>query len=333
MISTDQNPDLVHGQLSLVLSDALHTLLKALRISSTAAGNAASAPVEAAIQLFESALDHCSTSEIPRAAGALAGAIEKSQTLNSVQDPIQGLRDMLSVTANTVATLCADNDEYRTRLDEIERQIEQTASFGEGRALRFRLSECLYGLRQAGARQRELMAQALAQLREQLGRVQSGQKLADTAPARDPLTNLEGRESAEQALADAIDRRKAAHAVAFVVGRVHQVNIRFGYATGNQVLLLARDHLASHLRSEDRLFRWSGPTFIALMERGPAQQAIETEVHQIADAHREATVSIGDHAVVIPITFAPLAVPLAQVSDIAELAQKIDRFAGELSHR
>jgi GGDEF domain-containing protein len=332
VISTDQDLNGSHDQLSGVLIEVLRILLKGLQAHTIVGEQAGYQKFQQHIRDLEQSVTQ-RPGEILSAANTMAEAMAEysRQTDRYLRAPLHGLRAMLSVTAHTVATLCADNDDYRGRLDEIERQIEATAAFGDGRALRFRLSECLYGLRQAGQRQRELMTQALVQLREQMGQLQAETAESETRPSVDALTGLETRESAEQALAEAIERRGPALAAVFVVSRVQQVNVRFGYSTGNQVLLLARNHLTAHLRPKDRLFRWTGPAYIVLMERQEALERIEAEVRQIAANHQEASVSIGNQYVMVPITLVPLLVPLAQMATITELMQKIDAFAGELA--
>ena len=45
------------------------------------------------------------------------------------------------------------------------------------------------------------------------------------------------------------------------------INTRFGYSVGNQVFHLYSKHLAQSLQQHDELYRWTGPGFIALIER------------------------------------------------------------------
>jgi len=142
----------------------------------------------------------------------------------------------------------------------------------------------------------------------------------------DAITGLPNRESAEQALTAALERRKPAYAVAFAVSRVHLINARFGYSTGNQILLRARDHLAARLGLERRLFRWTGPVFVALIEQ---EEEPDAEVQRITSAKLETGVSIGDSSVMLPIHLVSLLCPLAQVTVLAELTQRIDAFVGE----
>jgi diguanylate cyclase (GGDEF)-like protein len=257
------------------------------------------------------------------------------QTTLSTESVVAGKpRDMqriLAMAVRTVSELGAASNRLNERLDQIEQQIEDAAAIDGMRVLRFRLAECLQGLREQARHQCQQMSQALAQLQGQLEVAQGVKSLeaSQLAPGLDVLTGLEVREPAEAALAAAIEQRGPCYAALFVVDRLHLINAQFGYSTGDQILRRVGEHLRSSLLSGDRLFRWTGPAFVALLERTEAPAEVQVEIERIASAKLKAAVQIGNGSIMLPIARASLLIPLAGVSGPAELTKRMDEFTGE----
>lgn len=239
--------------------------------------------------------------------------------------------DVLSVAVQAATNLCLVSEHLAERLGELEDQIEEAANIGAVRVLRFRLTEYLQQVRDRTLRQRERMAEALTQLREQLEiahGLRSSQS-GNAAAAPDKLTGLQARGCAERALAAALDAGVPGYAVLFVMDSLHVINSRYGYSTGDQMLHVVCDHLASRLSPGDRLFRWTGPAFIALMERVESVAEIEEEITRIGLDQLKVTVQIGNGSVSLPISTVPLLLPLTGVKSLPDLARRVDAFIGE----
>lgn len=247
------------------------------------------------------------------------------------QNPIltPELQRALSTAVQTTGGFCSAASHCERRLGEIEQQIEETSSIDGVRVLRFRLLESLQALRQETQHRYTQMSETLAQLREQL-EIAQGTKAAalNVSPALDPLTGLETRESAEHAMAAAIEQGATAYAALFVVDRLHLCNARYGYATGDQILSRVHRHLGTCLSPEDRLFRWTGPAFIALIQRVDDAGEVQEEIDRITSLKLEAGVQIGNESVVLPIVCNPLLLALSQTAGLAELTQRMDAFIG-----
>lgn len=247
------------------------------------------------------------------------------------QNPIltPELQRALSAAVQTTAGFCSAASHCEHRLGEIEQLIEESSGIDGVRVLRFRLLESLQGLREEAQRRHMQMSETLVQLREQL-EIAQGLRTAvfSDTPALDPLTGLETRESAERAMAAAIERGATAYAALFVVDRLHLCNARYGYATGNQILARVYGHLGTCLSPEDRLFRWTGPAFMALIERVQDTGELQEEMDRISLVKLEAGVQIGNESVMLPIVRHSLLLPLAQTAGLAELTQRIDAFIG-----
>jgi GGDEF domain-containing protein len=243
--------------------------------------------------------------------------------------PTLELQRALSAAIQTTGGFCSAASHCEQRLGEIEQLIEETSSIDGLRVLRFRLLESLQGLREEAQHRYIQMSETLAQLREQL-EVAQGTKAAvfSVSPALDPLTGLETRESAERAMAAAIEQGVTAYAALFVVDRLHLCNARYGYATGDQILSRVHRHLATCLSSEDHLFRWTGPAFIALIQRAGDAGEVQEEIDRINSLKLAAGVQIGNESVVLPIVCNSLLLALSQTIGLAELTQRIDAFIG-----
>jgi GGDEF domain-containing protein len=240
------------------------------------------------------------------------------------------LHAILAAVARTVSLICSASDECATRLDQIEEQMEETSGLEGVRVLRFRLEECLQTLRNATRREREEMSQTFARLQKQVTAVQAGDSEdAMLAPEIDKVSGLEMRESAERALRIATERGGMSYAAVFVVDRLHIINAQFGYATGDRILREFCEHLRSSLLPEDQLFRWTGPAFLAVIQRSEAPSEVEADIKRTAGGQLEAVVQIGNGCVRLPIVRTSLLLPLAEGSSLAHLSSRLDAFTGQ----
>jgi GGDEF domain-containing protein len=245
------------------------------------------------------------------------------------------MQKTLAGTAELLANICFSDDEHVERLGEIEEQIEQSTTIQSVRAMKFKLVECLQLVRETTLRQRDQLGRSLTLLRERLAGVQDLQIAAgfECEPTLDDLTGLPFRWAAESAFADAIERGGTEYATVFLVSQLHLVNARFGYATGDRILLRVGNHLVEKLPAQSRLFRWTGPAFVALMTRSEPLGDVEEEIRRITGVRIETDVQIGNGSVLLPAVLNSLVVPLASVSSAHELTSAIDGFVSEASRR
>ena len=235
---------------------------------------------------------------------------------------------MLASAARTVSHICSASDECVTRLDQIEDQIEDTSGIEGVRVLRFRLEECLQTLRNQTRHQHEHMSLLFKQLQQQMeAAVAEDGEYAILAPEIDKVSGLEAREGAERAIAAAIKRDGPSYAALFVVDRLHLINAQFGYPTGDRILREFCEHLRASLLPEDRLFRWTGPAFLAVIERREEPAEVDADIQRIAGSRLEAAVQIGNGCVRLPIVRSALLLPLSGTS--ADLTSRIDAFTGQ----
>lgn len=240
------------------------------------------------------------------------------------------LHALLSAAARTVSHICSASDECVTRLDQIEDQIEETSGLDGVRVLRFRLEECLQALREQTRHQREQMSQLLVRLQQQIEFAQaenSGDAIF--APEIDRVSGLEEREGAERAMAAAMERGGPSYAALFVVDRLHLINAQFGYSTGDRILREFCEHLRTSLLPQDQLFRWTGPAFLAVIERSEEPAEVEADIQRIAGGQLEAAVQIGNGCVRLPIVRTAVLLPLAGAGTLANLISRMDAFSAQ----
>jgi diguanylate cyclase (GGDEF)-like protein len=114
------------------------------------------------------------------------------------------------------------------------------------------------------------------------------------------------------------------YVVIVVVDRIHSINSRFGYAVGDLVLKLVLEQLRQNLSVADRLFRWSGPAFIALLERVESIEAVRMEIGRITSKNLQRFFEIGGRPVLLPVSASWLVVQLTPPS--VEMIAAIEKF-------
>ena len=122
-------------------------------------------------------------------------------------------------------------------------------------------------------------------------------------------------------------------AIIFSIDRVKLINARFGYATGDKVLMLARNHLKQSLSAGDRLFRWTGPVYLVLVKRDAGQEQVMDEVRKITSLKLGTEVRIGNRSVLLPISATSIVFPVAKMHSHAECIRRIDEFIASPSCR
>jgi GGDEF domain-containing protein len=317
------------------LVEAVRLLLEGIEAHSTAADQSSCDHFQQDLRKLADSISRQSPSQILAAAGVVAKAMEESsdRAARYAQSRWQEMDKALAMSTHAVAVVSAACEDRGKNLREIDQLLEQASGATDSAGVAARLAECLRRLQDETRRQQEQFAQSLADLRPQLQRLEKLGAEMHLGPATDTVTGLEGRDAAGQALATAIERRGPLVGAAFLVERVQLINARFGYATGDQVLQSYSHHLAGLLEPGDRLFRWTGPVFVALMERTVPLEQIQTELDRISSANLEIAVQIGNGSVLIPVTSASALFPLAQMSSVFELARRIDAFIHEQAQR
>jgi diguanylate cyclase (GGDEF)-like protein len=185
-----------------------------------------------------------------------------------------------------------------SRLKEIEKLLQTAAATDDLRAVKLRLAECVEKIREEAEAVARLSAEAVADLENSSD---EGDPSRPESADVDFTTGLPDRSVAEKELRQCAASNENAFAVIFIAEQVQLINARFGYAAGDQVLKTAKAHIEQSLLPFDRLYRWRGPSFLALLKRLDAVESVREEVSRIATARLETMVEMGNKSVLIPI--------------------------------
>jgi len=253
-------------------------------------------------------------------------ALDPSKDLKTKQ-----LRALLASVAQTVSQICSASEECGVRLDQIEEEMEEAEGIEGIRVLRFRLEESLQSLRNETRRQRQELSQIFARLQKQVETAQAADRDEKRPGAEiDRISGFETRETAERVMASTIQRGGgSSYATLFVVDRLHLINAQFGYSTGDRILREVGEHLRSCLSPADQLFRWTGPAFLAVIERGEEPVEVEASIQRLAAERLETTVKIGNGSVRLPVMRTSMLAPLAGCQSLGALKIRLDAFTGQ----
>jgi GGDEF domain-containing protein len=267
------------------------------------------------------------SSEILITAGVLSQAVTHygEQTQRQVAGMRPGAASLAKTFLSHLEQLHSDS-ESRAILAELRSEIE--AAIREGRVAQ---------IEDENAKRLESLAAKAEQKRRQL--LELSGRLADrvailehaAAPSNgmnvtDPGTGLPARIEADQAIRQAVNQQPRCFAVVFYVHRMQLTNARFGEAIGNQLIAFCSQHIGSlFLHQGDRLFRWSGPAFVAILERGETLDTFSAEVHRLIGAPMSRFFETPNRSVYLPIKVTAEAIPLFETS-YAEVMSGIENF-------
>jgi GGDEF domain-containing protein len=261
----------------------------------------------------------------------LAGSVVKSmeeynnRTARFIHAQCAELQAMVGMLTKTMTSIASGSEGSITRLQTIEKHLHKASMIEDFQTAKLRMSECLDTLRGEIVLQREESAQTVAHLRSEIEKSQ--ERMAAKPIRRTDLANgVPERSEAETALVAAARENRRLFAVIFVVERVSLVNSRFGYAAGDQVLHFFAQHLVQGFSSADKLFRWSGPSFLLLMERRESHDKVRAEVTRITSQRLTTTIQVGARSVLLPVAANWAMFPVLEIRPVQLLFQQLDSF-------
>ena len=244
------------------------------------------------------------------------------RSLNARMKELQSILGMFTRSLLQVSKTSATSS---TKLSHIERQIEKSFQSDDLRLLKLELEKSLETICEEAAEQERRSTQIGDQIRETMSRPESAAVLSEAVADLDLATGLPNFRAATTAIGAAIVARANAYAILFSVNRVAVINTRFGFAIGDKILMLFGQHVAQRLLPNDQLYRWRGPSFLALVERDGPEMPVRAEIARLVSARLEQTVELGDRSVLLPIDASWMLVSLAN-SSVESISKKLDAF-------
>lgn len=260
--------------------------------------------------------------------GIILKALEDYNARTTRHLRMQGaeLYHMIAMLTRTVETLGAGSEQSVGRLREIEGKIEKTSVIEDVRVLKLRLGECLENIRTETTRQKADSSRTVENLRQEIRGSQERISAAGAGPVLDPTTGLPARAAAAAALAEWALSPKPPYVGLFVVDRIALLNSRFGYAVGDRVLKTYLEELRNHLTPSDQLFRWSGPAFLALLNRTDRIEKVREQLRFQLSAKIERTFELSNRSALLSISATWAVFPIAMPLD--GLIEQLDSFLG-----
>ena len=145
----------------------------------------------------------------------------------------------------------------------------------------------------------------------------------------DALTGLPGRDDAEDVLAGICQDGRRAFAVVFCIDRFRAMEARFGRPAAEEVILFYSVHLAQGLTAGDQLFRWSGPAFLAVIERPNSIEAVRRETASLASVRLEKVLHVRARTALVIVSAAWNVLPVPGALSLDQLVRQIDSFVEE----
>ena len=249
-------------------------------------------------EITDAVVDDISPDQLLVHANSVVSALDQHNRRVTRQRNLQlaELQNMVKMLTSTVGIVSSVSDTHVKRLSEIEHQIVAASALDDVRSIKAKLSDCLKAdIQKTSGRRNETGDDDICRPGLEQARNRSASFLESTTGTRLPAwrcgrmpkarspTRAGSRLNAR--LCGGSGARPAADAF----------NVRFGREVGDEVLTAFSRMIQKTLHTGDRLFRWSGPTLVALLPRsekpGTRPPEIARIVENLAGAHRRNSVA------------------------------------------
>jgi GGDEF domain-containing protein/CRP-like cAMP-binding protein len=267
--------------------------------------------------------------EVPRLAGEAVSALGEynARAQKCFRAQTSELQSIVEMMTKTMTAIASGAEHSISRLREIETHLQNATAVEDFQTAKIRMSECLNTLRFEIEHRRQESAVQVQELRSAIHRSERRASGADRPPGkRDPVTDLPDRPEAEAAVVEEAEGRRPFFVAVFVLERIELINMRFGHAAGDQVLVAYRQHLADHLESGDRMFRWTGPALVALLDRAEPIAAVRESVGRFASKRLAKSAVFGTRSVLLPVEAKWAVLSPADAHSPATLIRQLDAF-------
>jgi GGDEF domain-containing protein len=269
-------------------------------------------------------------------AGILAIAGEATKAIEAYNRGVQHslgsqkseLHSIVSLFTRSMLQVSKGSTASSTKLRQIERQIEKASQAEDLRTIKAQLQQSLDIICEEAAQQERRAEEVSQQLRDAMSRPDSAAVLSEAVSDLDLVTGLSNFRVAEQAIRTAIASGTNCYAALLCVERVEVINSRFGFPVGDRILMLFGQHLAQHFSESDRLFRWRGPGFLAILNRTGPEMSVRAEIARIVSTRLEQEIELSGRYVLLPIGSSWMLMNLANAC-AEEVTQQLDRFSAQ----
>jgi diguanylate cyclase (GGDEF)-like protein len=234
---------------------------------------------------------------------------------------LSAIVDML---ARTVTAISAAHGRSQTHLSSMQRDLKKASDIDDVRLLRIKIAHCLAEIELEAKEQQKEASATLESLRQEVLNPKPV-AIQPRAAGADPVTGLPDRVAAEQALAEACRSPIQTYAALYVLDNVVTINRRFGIAVGDKALREFNRLIGERAFPADKVFRWSGPTFLALLQRTLPIEKVRSMVTGVTSRQSEVTVETESGSLMLPIYCHSTVFPMPAAP--STLIRDLDTFA------
>jgi GGDEF domain-containing protein len=239
------------------------------------------------------------------------------------------LQSIVTMMTDTVVKIGGQHMRSAQRLQEIGDGIERAGAVGDFETLKIRLGECLNSFREETSRQKEETEDLIKNLRQ--GVEQRARKLGTHGKDLDSATGLAKMEDCIRAMREEGTPGRRRYVVTMVVNRMQSINARFGQDAGDRVLSSFGSFVEQQLNPTDKLFRWTGPAVVALLDRSESLDQVRTQIKRMLENRIEENFEVEERSVLIPISAAWAAFQL--IGTVATAEKQIQTFIASQGSR
>ncbi len=162
--------------------------------------------------------------------------------------------------------------------------------------------------------------------REEAGHARLRQiSMADGTGQLDQATGLPSAREAETAI-DSLGGSAGIYPAVFFLERLDLINSRYGFKVGDQMLIRFSQHLAKYMKPGDRLFRWRGPSFVALLSRDTSLDTVRSELKRFSSNKIEHMFDVDNRKVLMRISSDCALISVAADDQKGEVVRRIESF-------
>ena len=207
---------------------------------------------------------------------------------------------MIASLAEVIAGPGQNNDGGALRL--LVKAISLPTGTDDLQKIRAEMERCLSAVKETLQRRQRETEMRIEDLEHQVARLR---EKVDWQGEEDPDTGLTGRSDAESAIREVLQIPEPSfcrhYVLVVVLDHLHGVNARFGYTVGDQLFRSTCDYLESHLKAGERVYRWTGPTVVAILKREGSFDQVERELGRFLDVRPERLFELGGHTAIVRI--------------------------------
>jgi GGDEF domain-containing protein len=212
---------------------------------------------------------------------------------------------MVSMFTETVSSLTASGERSVVNLKSIEQQIERATIIEDIRTLRLRLGQCLGTIREEIRHQESLSAELLDRVARSTENNRTASECGadlSSEPKYDPVTGFPMQKEAEAALLKALQSDHASFAIPIVAKGADKIYAHLGNDVGDDFLHKFSERLRFLSNKGDRIFRWHGPSFVALVKRSTTVTEVKRELGHLSMVRFDDPIEVGERITWLPVS-------------------------------